>query len=143
MLNYGIQLVRFLVENKHTLATINSIAYHLNEPVESDVQELEKLGLVVEQLAALVVRSPYDDLSALHKSRKMMAHLRLRELADERGVTMSQLRKQSGLSRSQFHRYWHNQVKRPAPAMLSRLATLLDVDPAELLLGPEEEADRD
>ena len=61
MLNYGIQLVRFLVENKHTLATINSIAYHLNEPVESDVQELEKLGLVVEHLAALVVRSPYDD----------------------------------------------------------------------------------
>jgi transcriptional regulator with XRE-family HTH domain len=73
----------------------------------------------------------------------MIVHLRLRELADERGVTMSQLRKQSGLSRSQFHRYWHNQVKRPAPAMLSRLATLLDVDPAELLLGPEEEADRD
>lgn len=123
--------------------TIDSIAYHLNEPVESDVQELEKLGLVVEQLADLVVRSPYDDLSALHKSSKMMAHLRIRELADERGMTMSQLRKQSGLSRSQLRRYWHNQVKRPAPAMLSRLATLLDVDPAELLFEPEEEADRD
>jgi hypothetical protein len=39
MLNYGIQLVRFLVENKHTLATIEGIAYHLNEPMESDVQE--------------------------------------------------------------------------------------------------------
>jgi transcriptional regulator with XRE-family HTH domain len=73
----------------------------------------------------------------------MMAHLRLRELADERGVTMSQLRKQSGLSRSQLRRYWRNQVKRPTPAMLSRLATLLDVDPAELLFGSEEEADRD
>ena len=46
MLNYGIQLVRFLVENKHTLATIEGITYHLNESVESDVQELEKLGLV-------------------------------------------------------------------------------------------------
>ena len=49
MLNCGIQLVRFLVENKHTLATIEGIAYHLNEPpakVEADVQELERLGLV-------------------------------------------------------------------------------------------------
>ncbi len=72
-----------------------------------------------------------------------MAHLRLRELADERGVTMSQIRKQSGLSRSQLYRYWHNQVKRPTSAMLNRLATLLDVDPTELLFRPEEEADRD
>ena len=49
MLNCGIQLVRFLVENKHTLATVEGIAYHLNEPpakVEADVQELENLGLV-------------------------------------------------------------------------------------------------
>ena len=43
MLKYGIQLVRFLVENKHTLATIDSIAYHLNEPMESDVQSLGSL----------------------------------------------------------------------------------------------------
>lgn len=49
MLNCGIQLVRFLVENKHTLATVDGIAYHLNEApakVEGDVQELENLGLV-------------------------------------------------------------------------------------------------
>jgi hypothetical protein len=49
MLHCGIQLVRFLVENKHTLSTVEGIAYHLNEPpakVEADVQELENLGLV-------------------------------------------------------------------------------------------------
>jgi hypothetical protein len=49
MLNCGIQLVRFLVENKHTLATVEGIAYHLNEPpakVRVDVQGLENLGLV-------------------------------------------------------------------------------------------------
>lgn len=49
LLNCGIQLIRFLLENKHTLATVEGIAYHLNEPpakVESDVQELENLGLV-------------------------------------------------------------------------------------------------
>ena len=48
-LNCGIQLVRFLVENKHTLATVAGIAYHLNEApakVEGDIQELENLGLV-------------------------------------------------------------------------------------------------
>jgi len=89
MLNYGIQLVRFLVENKHTLATIDSIAYHLNEPVESDVQELEKLGLVVEQLAALVVRSPYDDLSAA-------AHHTINQVVDHSRIIKSKSR-QSGI----------------------------------------------
>ena len=47
-LNCGIQLVRFLIENKHTLATVAGIAYHLNEPpakVESDLHALEKLGM--------------------------------------------------------------------------------------------------
>jgi hypothetical protein len=49
MLNCGTKLVRFLLENKHTLATVEGIAYHLDEPpakVEGDVQELESLGLV-------------------------------------------------------------------------------------------------
>jgi hypothetical protein len=48
-LNCGIQLVRFLVENKHTLTTVEGIAYHLNQApakVEGDIQELENLGLV-------------------------------------------------------------------------------------------------
>ena len=55
MLNCGIQLVRFLVENKHTLATIEGIAYHLNEPpakVERDIHALENLGLVRQVEAA-------------------------------------------------------------------------------------------
>jgi hypothetical protein len=55
MLNCGIQLVRFLVENKHTLATVEGIAYHLNEPpakVERDIHALESLGLVRQVEAA-------------------------------------------------------------------------------------------
>lgn len=72
-----------------------------------------------------------------------MAHLRLGELAEARGVTLAQLQRQSGLSRRQLRRYWDHQVKRPNPAVLDKLATTLDVDPAELLLRPEEEADRD
>ena len=89
MLNYGIQLVRFLVENKHTLATIEGIVYHLNESVESDIQELEKLGLVVEQLAALVVRSSYDDLS-------MAAHHAVNQVVDHSRIIKSKSR-QSGI----------------------------------------------
>jgi hypothetical protein len=49
LLSCGIQLVRFLLENKHTLTTVEGIAYHLNEPaakVEGDIRELENLGLV-------------------------------------------------------------------------------------------------
>ena len=72
-----------------------------------------------------------------------MAHLRLRELAEERGVTLAQLNQQSKLSRSQLRRYWRDQVKQPNPAVLAELAKILDADPAELLLRPEEEADRD
>ena len=44
----GMPIVRFLVENEHTLATVEEIAYHLNEPpaqVESYVHALENLGL--------------------------------------------------------------------------------------------------
>jgi hypothetical protein len=54
-LHCGIQLVRFLVENTHTLATVEGIAYHLNEPpakVEADIQELANLGLVRQVEAA-------------------------------------------------------------------------------------------
>jgi transcriptional regulator with XRE-family HTH domain len=72
-----------------------------------------------------------------------MAQLQLSELAEARGVTMAQLQRQSGLSRRQLRRYWENQVKRPNPAVLDALATILAVDPTELLLRPEQEADRD
>ena len=72
-----------------------------------------------------------------------MAYLRLRELAEARGVTMAQLHRQSGLSRSQLRRYWQNQVKRPTPAVLDELAKILAVDPTELMFRPEDEADRD
>ena len=72
-----------------------------------------------------------------------MAQLRLRELAETRGVTVTQLQRQSGLSRRQLRRYWDNQVKRPNPAVLDELAAILSVDPAALLFGPEDEADRD
>lgn len=43
------EIVHYLVDNEHTLATVEEIAFHLNEPatqVESDVYALEKLGLV-------------------------------------------------------------------------------------------------
>jgi hypothetical protein len=47
--NCGMLIIRFLVENERTLATVEGIAFHMNEPrakVESDIHALEKLGLV-------------------------------------------------------------------------------------------------
>jgi len=46
--NCGMPIVRFLVENEHTLVTLEGIAFHLNEPpakVAGDIYTLEELGL--------------------------------------------------------------------------------------------------
>ena len=47
--NSGMPIVHYLVDNEHTLATVEEIAFHLNEPatkVKSDIYALEKLDLV-------------------------------------------------------------------------------------------------
>jgi hypothetical protein len=46
--NCGMPIVRFLVENEHTLVTVEGIAFHLNEPlakVAGDIYALAELGL--------------------------------------------------------------------------------------------------
>jgi hypothetical protein len=76
-LNCGIQLVRFLVENKHTLATVEGIAYHLNEPpvkVQADVQELKNLGLVRQvEVADLALFGATVDSSRRQSMRDLCA----------------------------------------------------------------------
>ena len=88
MLNCGIQLVRFLVENKHTLATVEGIAYHLNEPpakVEADIHALEKLGLVRQV--------DVDDLTLF-------------------GVTMDSSRRQLMRNLCAWQEHWHMRLAR-------------------------------
>ena len=59
--NCGMSIVRFLVENEHTLVTVEGIAFHLNESpvkVAGDIKALEELDLarrVVVNVADLVL----------------------------------------------------------------------------------------
>ena len=88
MLNCGIQLVRFLVENKHTLATVAGIAYYLNEPsakVQVDIHVLEKLGLV-RQVAV-------DDLTLF-------------------GMTMDSSRRRLMRDLCAWQQHWHTRLAR-------------------------------
>lgn len=88
MLNCGIQLVRFLVEHEHTLATVAGIAYHLNEPpakVEVDIHALEKLGLA-RQVAV-------DDLALF-------------------GTTMDSGRRQLMRDLCAWQQHWHTRLAR-------------------------------
>ncbi len=62
-----------------------------------------------------------------------MARLRLRELAEDRGLNMSQVQRQSGLTMGMVRRYWYNEVREVSLDALDKLAALLGVEPGELL----------
>jgi transcriptional regulator with XRE-family HTH domain len=62
-----------------------------------------------------------------------MARLQLRELAESRGLNMSQVQRQTGLSMGQVRRYWYNDTTLVALDALSALAKLLNVTPGDLL----------
>jgi transcriptional regulator with XRE-family HTH domain len=67
-----------------------------------------------------------------------MARLRLRELAEARGLNMSQVQRQSGLTMGMVRRYWYNEGK-DGPLnevqleALDTLARLLGVQAGDLL----------
>lgn len=71
-----------------------------------------------------------------------MARLRVRELAEARGLNMSQLQRASQLTMNMVRRYWYNTAdgKERGPALaevrldaLDRLASVLDVAPSDLI----------
>ena len=64
-----------------------------------------------------------------------MTRLRLRELAEARGLNMSQVQRQTGLTMGQVRRYWYNDTSLVALDALSALARLLNVTPGELLVS--------
>jgi len=67
-----------------------------------------------------------------------MPRLRLKELAEARGLTMSQVQRRTGLTMGMVRRYWYNQG-RTGPLLevnleaLDRLAHLLQVRPGDLM----------
>ncbi len=71
-----------------------------------------------------------------------MARLRVREIAEARGLNMSQVQRYSGLTMGAVRRYWYNttdgKAEGPRLALVSldaleKLATVLQVEPGELL----------
>lgn len=59
----------------------------------------------------------------------MMARLRVRELAEQNGLNMSQLQRQSGLTMTMVRRYWYNTKdgKEQGPTLLEVRLDALDV----------------
>jgi transcriptional regulator with XRE-family HTH domain len=66
-------------------------------------------------------------------------HLRLKELAQVRGLNLSQVQRQSGLTMGMVRRYWHNQTGQVTLEALGVLADLLEVKPGELLSNGNDE----
>ena len=59
-------------------------------------------------------------------------------MAEECGLNMSQVQRQSGLTMGMVRRYWRNEVREVSLDALDRLATLLGVEPGELLAEESE-----
>ena len=73
-----------------------------------------------------------------------MPRLRLKELAEERGLNISQLQRQSGLDMGMVRRYWYNEgTKGPLHEInliaLGKLAQVLGVRPGDLIAPNGEE----
>ena len=71
-----------------------------------------------------------------------MARLRIREIAEEQGLNMSQLQRQSGMTMGVVRRYWYNTANGLAEgeplemvslAYINKLAEVLKVEPGDLL----------
>ena len=63
-----------------------------------------------------------------------MIKLKIKELAEEKGLNMSQLQRKSGLTMSQIRRYWNNETTSIELDSLERLVHVLDCATAGELL---------
>jgi transcriptional regulator with XRE-family HTH domain len=81
--------------------------------------------------------------------RRNMAKVRLQELADQRGLTMSQVQRRTGLTMPSVRRYWYNTTNgtKGGPKLtlvsleaLDKFAALFDVEPGELIARDEKPA---
>ena len=77
-----------------------------------------------------------------------MPRLRVKELAQERGLNISQLQRQSGLEMGMVRRYWHNEgTKGPLHEVnlvaLMKLAQVLKVELSDLIVASDEDKEID
>lgn len=62
-----------------------------------------------------------------------MIEIRLKELAEAKGIRQSQIQRQTGLTMGVVRRYWFNETKEIQLASLDKLCALLDCEPGDLI----------
>jgi len=62
-----------------------------------------------------------------------MLNLRVKEIAEQQGLNISQLAEKAGLSRDTIMKYWYNQTQRYDRQTLAILAAALNVQSIDLL----------
>lgn len=67
-----------------------------------------------------------------------MTHLRVRELAEERDMSITDLHMKSGIAYSNVSAYWHNRVTGYQRVTLEKLAIALQVRVGDLFGGEPE-----
>jgi len=68
----------------------------------------------------------------------MAVKLRLQELAQARGLNLSQVQRRSGLTLAMVRRYWRNETSEVSLKALDALSALLQVAPGDLFTKVEE-----
>lgn len=71
-----------------------------------------------------------------------MLRLKVKELAESRGLNRNQLQLKSGVTLALLNRYWNNQTTEVRLDALEKIARALDVEPGELLMSGEDTAKR-
>jgi len=62
-----------------------------------------------------------------------MIVIRLKDLSEAKGLNMSQVQRQTGLTMGLVRRYWHNETVEVKLSALETLCKLLDCQPGDLI----------
>ncbi len=68
-----------------------------------------------------------------------MVRLRVKELAEARGLNMNQVSRRTGLTLGMVRRYWYNETVEVRLDAIHAIAQLLDVQPGELFVPVSED----
>lgn len=62
-----------------------------------------------------------------------MAKLRVKEIAESKGINQKRLIELSGMTDQLIYRYWHNYTKSVSLDQIERIADALNVEPGDLI----------
>lgn len=73
----------------------------------------------------------------------MSIRLRIKEIAEAKGMKQYQLAEKSGVTPQLLNRYWNNNIQRVDLEELNKIARALGVAPGELITGGNDTPDLD